>query len=46
MKSGPRHQGVSYVFEKNLKGEYATDGGMDLNPAFAKVENAGESASV
>ncbi len=46
MKSGPRHQGVSYVFEKNLKGEYATDGGMDLNPAFAKGQNAGESASV
>ena len=38
--------GVSYVFEKNLKGQYATDGEMDLNPAFAKVANVGGSASV
>lgn len=38
--------GVSYVFEKNLKGEYNTDGDMDLNPAFAKVANVGESTSV
>ncbi len=34
------------VFEKNLKGEYNTDGDMDLNPAFAKVANVGESTSV